>query len=376
MRRRAILAIVVAVVVALAIVIPTFVVPALAPAPLATPPRPPRSATDALSRTFDTSTAAARAQASSFAAFGMSQGFQPLELSDQKLATTMAGIAATGAKVVRLDLSWSEIQPTGPGDWQVANTLRVYNAARDANLTVLPVVSTLPAWVGARYPRSTSSIESFMSRIGAVLIPLGITTIELGNEVNLTGMTPAQYTRYILIPGSAAFRSAGAKLGATVTIVSSGLAPSKTANGDYSQRDFLAGIYAAGGGDYLDVVGTHPYTWPLDPKLDSASNWLKNTVQLRAVMVANGDSRKQIWATEFGYPTSSGSRGVTRSNQAKYLSEGAALWASYPWAGAMIFYSYQDLSGSASDPENRFGIVTTDGAKKPAWATLHAIMAG
>ena len=316
---------------------------------------------------FGASTAEARDQADRFPLWGLSQGFQPLDLSDRRLDDVLDGVRATGATVIRLDLPWARIQPNGPGSFDWTDTLRVYDAARTHGLRVLPVTSGMPGWAGTTTPDSPDYYFEFLRQAGRVLIPRGIRTIEIVNEPNVTGMDPIGYTRSILIPGASGFRSAGATLGRTVTIVSGGLAPAATDGTRWSQLDFLTGIYAAGGRGYFDAVGTHPYTWPDDPTRSAPNNWLLRTAQLRATMVAHDDADKKIWATEFGFPTSTGDRGIDETRQADYLVSGAERWRSYPWSGPLIVYSLQDLRGSSADPEDAFGLLRADGSRKAAF---------
>ncbi|CAN5357320.1 hypothetical protein BH09ACT1_BH09ACT1_08080 [soil metagenome] len=328
-----------------------------------------------IAKTYGTSSAASLAQASDYAAYGFSQGFAPLDLAAGRLDTLLDGVVATGATVIRLDLPWDRVQAAGPTDFAFDDVLTVYRAAIAKGLTVLPVTSGMPDWAGQGYPAVSASYLNFAYHAGLELIPLGITTIELQNEPNLTGITPAQYTELVLIPGAAGFRQAGDALGATVTIVSGGLAPSATSGGHYSQLDFVKGIYAAGGMGYFDVLGTHPYTWPDDPTVASNYNWLKKTTELHELMVDNGDGAKKIWATEFGYPTNSGARGVSEAKQARYLEKGAAIWSSHSWAGLLVFYSYEDLTTDDSDPEHHFGVTASDGTPKPALRAVRGIIA-
>ena len=327
-------------------------------------------------RDYAVSSPQAREQSTRFGRFGMSQGFAPLEMSSPEAAALFRTIARTGATVVRLDLSWAQIQAKGPTSFDFANTLRVFDAATAAGLTVLPVTSGMPAWAGSVYPKDPGAYFRFLYEAGKTLVPRGITSIEVWNEANLTGMTAEQYTKNVLIPGASGFRAAAAELGAVVSIVSTGLAPAKSNGHDVSQLDFLTGIYASGGAAYFDVVGTHPYTWPDDPTVSTNWNWLLKTVELRSLMEAQGDGEKQLWATEFGYPTNTGARGVSEYVQAQYIRDGARIWASWPWAGTIIFYSMQDLTPLDSDPEHNFGLLRADGSPKPALEAVVGAIAG
>lgn len=305
--------------------------------------------------------------------YGMSQGFQPIELPDARLHPLLDDIAASGVTMIRLDLSWNQIQPTSANDFRITNTLRVYDAAIARGLDVLPVTSGMPAWAGTTSPTSSASYEQFLRKAGDVLIPRGITTIEVQNEANITGMSPAEYTAKVLIPGARGYRAAATALGVPVQIVSTGLAPAKTGGGHWSQLDYVTGIYAAGGRSSFDILGTHPYTWPADPSGDFSWNWMKNTQQLHDVMTRNGDGAKQVWATEFGFPTNVGERGISESLQAKYLASGAAVWNTLPFAGPLIFYSYRDLTSLDADPEHNFGMTRADGSAKPSLAAVKSL---
>ncbi len=318
-----------------------------------------------------TSTAEAQKAAASFAKFGFSQGYKPLEMTNKKLAATFAGMKKAGATVVRIDLPWQAVQAKNSTTFDFSNVLRVYDAARAKGLKVLPVTSGVPAWettFNAKY------YHDFLYQAGRVLIPRGITSIEVWNEANISGLSPAQYTKYALIPGARGFREAGLEKHKTVTVVSTGLAPAATGNGFYSPLDFLKGIYAAGGRSYFDVVGVHPYTWPEDPTVHTQWNFLQRSKELRNVMVAKGDGGKQMWATEFGFPTNTGDRGISETAQASFITKGAKLWKSYPWAGLLIVYSYQDLSTGGDDPENNFGLVRSNGTAKPSLGSMGALM--
>jgi hypothetical protein len=307
---------------------------------------------------LDSSTPASRAALRSIAGLGFSQGYQPLTRLFQ-------GIAGTGATLVRLDLNWSQVEPTGADSYDIGHTIDVYRAARAQGLTVLPVVSGIPAWAVSAPGGCGAAFAAFMHRAAPALVDEGVTALEIGNEVNISGMSPEAYTDDLLIPGSQAFREAGIAAGTTVAVISTGLAPGTTGNGSWSPPDFLRGVYGAGGGRYLDAVGLHPYSWPDAPDSTVAWNWLRGSTSVRAVMLANGDAAKTIWATEYGFPTNS-DRGVSDTEQAAYLRSGASLWAAHRWAGSLILYSYRDLQTGDRDPEDNFGVLQSDGTAKPS----------
>lgn len=343
----------------------------------ATPAAPPTptapAATAPVSGTaVDQSTTASRDALRQMGGVGFSQGYQPMTLGSAKLTRLFHGIAGTGATFVRLDLNWSDIEPSGASSYDITHTLDVYRAASAQGLSVLPVVTGVPAWASSAPGGCGAAFAAFMTRASPALIGAGIRAVELGNEMNITGMSPQAYTDDVLVPGSRAFRAAGIRAGVTVAVISAGLAPATTGRGSWSPTDFLRGVYAAGGGPYLDAVGMHPYSWPAGPDSTVSWNWLKGSTEVRAVMVANGDADKTMWATEYGFPTNS-DRGVTDAQQAAYLRTGAAVWSAHSWAGALVLYSYEDLDTGTSDPEDNFGVRDSDGAAKPSYDVVKAL---
>ncbi|HEY6068588.1 MAG TPA: hypothetical protein VIU81_07815, partial [Gaiellaceae bacterium] len=94
---------------------------------------------------------------------------------------------------------------------------------------------------------------------------------------------------------------------------------------------------------------------------------------LRSIMADNGDSGKQIWATEFGAPTG-GPEGafVAEQVQAAMLKRAFDLFPTYDWAGPMFWYSGRDLGTAPDTSENFYGILRHDFSTKPAYAAYAA----
>ena len=90
-------------------------------------------------------------------------------------------------------------------------------------------------------------------------------------------------------------------------IITGGMAPAISANGNTSPIGFLTALYAAGAEPYFNAVGMHPYSYPAMPTYFAPWNaWSQiasTTPSLRSIMTANGDAGKRIWMTEYGAPT-------------------------------------------------------------------------
>lgn len=146
-----------------------------------------------------------------------------------------------------------------------------------------------------------------------------------------------------------------------------------------SGTTFVTKAYAAMGGNstgYFDLMGAHPYTYPAQP-LATVGNF-KNVLSptgpsIRSVMIANGDTSKKIWITEFGAPTGNDhgvSNPVTRSSQAEmYYNLFNTLYTS-GWIteiGAIFAFNWHD---NVTDGD--FGLLDSVYVPKPALASFLA----
>jgi hypothetical protein len=160
---------------------------------------------------------------------------------------------------------------------------------------------------------------------------------------------------------------------------------------------FLSALYANGARGYFDAVAYHPYSTPTFPCAPSApvctfdptfaprndpygmSNGWDRMLNARNIMVANGDTDKKIWITEFGGPTNgnpSRSAVLTQAQQAALLTAGFDRASQYPWIAEMCWFTYQDQAGAnpATSPTGDWmGLVNPDYSHKLSFATFQAL---
>ena len=161
-------------------------------------------------------------------------------------------------------------------------------------------------------------------------------------------------------------------------VISGGLAPAVNSATSYDPRTFLEDMYADGAQGSFDGIGDHPYCYPASPdEFESWSGWSLlsgTTPSLRSIMVANGDSAMKIWITEFGAPTS-GPNSVGETGQSDQLVQAISQVKQLSWVRSFYIYTWADLSFLSAD-EDGFGLLTDDGAHKPAYAAVSAALAG
>lgn len=322
-------------------------------------------------------------------AFGDTLRWQPQKTLDSQLRD----VSSIGFKWIRIDIDWSEVQPDNKATFKWADYDRVTESARAHNLHVLATIAYAPKWARQAECKSDSKCApadlqqyaDFAKATAAHYSLKGVNKWEIWNEPNIAFWKPApnvgRYTAMLKL-AYASIKSADPSAG----VISAGLAPAVDGlNGDISPRTFLKGMYANGAKSSFDALGYHPYSYPAPPNAQySWSGWAQMgdlTTSLRSIMVANGDSYKRIWMTEFGaatngpgptptsvtYPDYLTANHVDEQLQSQMVQEAYAATASYNWAGPLFWYSYKDLSSDTADKENFFGLLRADGSKKPAY---------
>jgi arabinogalactan endo-1,4-beta-galactosidase len=332
--------------------------------------------------------------------FGISFGETLSFVSESNLTQIFDDLASLGVGWVRVDLSWSTVQPNNAETYSWDAFDRIVSEANKRGVLVLPILTYTPSW--ARSPAcaytpmcepenpevfakfAQSAVERYASH--------GVYAWEVWNEPNMqkfwaNGASASRYSA-LLKETYRAIHTADPE----AVVISGGLASTNTGNGNITAREFLEEMYAVGARNYFDAFGFHPYTFPLSPSTVKSTNaWSQMSEtewNLRDIMVANGDGYKEIWMTEFGAPTG-GPKGeasdagvglwstpdhVTENYQAEMLEEAVRTQKTYGWAGPLFWYSYQDLGTNTNTIENFFGIRRFDGTEKPAYFTLTTVL--
>ena len=293
----------------------------------------------------------------------------------------MDQMKAMGAKWIRSDLRWDMVQSGGPTSYNWTSHDNIVNNAKARGMRVLFVIAYTPTWArpanctGADKcaPANPQDYANFASAAATHYGPMGVHDYEIWNEPNIPQFwapapNVAQYTS-ILKPAYSAIHAADA----AANVLTGGTSPAATSGSHISPTDFLSGIYANGGKGYFDNVAHHPYCYypgfncPNQYADWSAWSQMQDTpVNLRGIMTANGDSGKQIWATEFGAPTK-GNNSITEAAQAQMVTDAYQKFSTYSWAGPLFWYTDKDNCTDTTDRECWFGLIRGDGTHKPGY---------
>lgn len=317
---------------------------------------------------------------------GFAQAWTPTGTRTAKVERDFGLIADTGAKWVRFDVPWFQVQPRGPSQWKWGAVDAAVAAANDRDLEVLLTLAYTPPWARVHaatdqlFPPAPAHVDDFATFAANVVerySPQGVHAYEIWNEPNLGSFwkptpDPEAYTA-LLVAASDAIH----EVDPSVTVVSAGLGPAgepDALQGKYNQigvRAFLEAMYDAGARGYFDALGHHPYTIPGGPTVTDSWAAFCQTALLHDTMVEHGDGDKAIWATEAGAYTGPSRKErfyhpVDRATQAEYLRQYVTLWSRWPFpTGPMFLYTLWDPPDS-----QRFGVLEADYDEKPAYDVL------
>ena len=283
-------------------------------------------------------------------------------------------MSAAGMNWVKFQQKW------GPGA-NPADLAGRINNARGAGFKVLLSIPGTP------YPDSINYAEYVQYLAGVAA--LGPDAIEVWNEQNIDfewpagQIDPASYVNNMLAPAYNAIKSANPN----VMVVSGAPAPTGFDNGTnaWSDSRYIAGMAAAGAGNYLDCVGVHYNAGATSPSQTSghpAGSDHYSWYFWPMVNLYYNTFGKPLCFTELGYLTGEDYGGVpsrfawasntTIEQQAAWLAEAVSLSASSGKVRLVIVFNV-DFTLWGDDPQAGYAIIRKNGSC-PACATLGQVM--
>jgi hypothetical protein len=299
-------------------------------------------------------------------------------------------VGRLGVKWIKFQFAWDLIEPQ---QGQLSDVFYKYRImvqdASQAGLKVMISINKAPGWARATNdengpPRDPQDLANLITHMmGEIRTDLYgnsyFSAIEVWNEPNLrrewNGGTlgGADYMRYFDAAYNAIRAGEG---GQSVTVVTAGLAPTGINDGvaAVDDRAFLGQMYAAGLNNpaYQNIaIGVHPYGAANPPDArwcgqddcggqgyNNHPSWFfLNTLEdYHNIMQENGDTGRQLWATEFGWGTYEGftlSDGapapapadppyfqwITQKQQGDYIMRAFEIGQSLPYLGPMILWN-------------------------------------
>ncbi len=321
---------------------------------------------------------------------GLSGDGPMLSESDADLGRDLDAVKASGAGWVRVGVDWSAVEQTqGTLDW--SNPDRQVNAAAARGLKVLGITTYTPSWAQAPgvapgdthgRPASATVFGTFAGQ-AAQHYAGRIDTWEMWNEPNLGQFFTPQVDAGFYATMLASAYTAVRKAVPGATVLNGGLAPAgdnptaPSGQNSLSPVTFTRQMYAHGARNSMDALALHPYTYPELLSVPNTADWAPYTWvrTVRELMVANGDSGKKIWFTEFGAPVATIDWGGTpvqidERKQADIIADGFTAARAMPYVGPVFIYSIRDQHTGTTDREDNFGLLHTDFTPKPAFTAV------
>jgi hypothetical protein len=383
------------------------------PTPTFTPTSTPTPTPTATPRATPVATATPRPTRRSVAAalpsvgYGFDYGIQA-HVIGQDLGPIFDVIRQLGFRWLKVQVEWKHHEGT-KGRYGWASIDRVVNAAHLNGVKLLLSVVKAPAW--ARSPGTDSSVEGppanpqdYADFVGAMAARYRgrVHAYEIWNEQNLHyewGNEPLDANRYVKLLKLAYHAIKVQDPGAVV--VSGALTPAGTVVNPSGQtkaiddRTYLQQMYNAGLRYCCDAIGVHPsgFANPPDSRVgegpagpshnDHASFFFRSTMEeYRTIMVINGDGKKRLWPTEFGWSSFHGlgapppadyqyANHNTEEDQASYIVRAYQMAKAWGWVGPMFLWNlnYGPVSGKF-DEKAGFGIVYPNWSPRPAFHAL------
>ncbi|MCR5977931.1 cellulase family glycosylhydrolase [Gordonia jinghuaiqii] len=293
-----------------------------------------------------------------------------------------AKIRATGASAIRISAKWNLIQPSNSTSFSWTRLDSAVNAARGRGLSILmnlegpaPVWAQKPGanpFANGNAPANPATFGEFARQVALRYSPR-VAAWEIWNEPNLSHyLLPPTADQYVPLL-KAAFNGIRAA-GGHQAVITGGLSSSRAETRDTA---FVNGLYALGAKNYFNGIGVHPYTLPYPITGDPRGGDGGGAAVLpaaRATMVANGDSGKSIWVTEFGQPTGTTPSSTTEAVQATIITDAVNRANALPWVAAFFIFNSQDLSANKADDNMNFGLYRFNGSPKPVVGALQGVL--
>jgi len=309
------------------------------------------------------------------------------EVEPRKIKRTLEMVREMGASWTVEYFPWSYLEPL-PGiyDWTHADL--VVDHANRQGLTVIARLGLVPGW--ARPADSATSylppdhyddfgdfvyafVAHFQGRVDYVII---------WNEPNLAlewgfqPINPESYTDLLKI----AYRRAE-EANPNVKVLAGALAPTLAPPGsDWGMDDleYLRRMYAAGAGDYFDILAVHAYGWvyPADDPPDPAVVNFRRVELVRQVMVEHGDASKSVIITEGGWNDHPRwTRAVKPAQRIRYTIQAYEQARGWDWCQAVALWAFR-YPWAAQSYLDYFTFVTPDLEPKPIYMEVQQYAVG
>ncbi len=336
-------------------------------------------------------------------------GIQAHMVDNGQEGAAMGKIKDMGFGWVKQQVEWKHHeQAKGAYNWGSLDAIA--GAATGAGVKVLWSVVKAPAWARGGQdlsvegpPNNPADFADFLGALATRYCGTSVKAIEVWNEQNLHyewGNKPINAAEYMNLLKPAYNRIK--QVCPSMIVVSGALtptgAPPPLAKDDLS---YLEAMYANGLKNFSDAIGAHPSGYNVSPAvmggqdacdfitqqgssfrgpcntLHRSWSFRATMTRYREVMVANGDSAKKIWPTEFGWASGwTGAPGYEYANdntlqeQAQWTVAAYQQMKQWGWVGVPFLWNLNFRVVAPGSEQAQWGIVWGDWTPTPAYTAL------
>lgn len=319
---------------------------------------------------------------------GISDGASLLYMSQEELDEHFQDLKELEIKYIRYDADWSVIQSHNSREYDWTKTDRIVETATRNGVESLMIITYAPGWAqriecrDQNHQCQVASNETFARFAGEVAKRYKgqVHDFEIWNEPNYgTTNLPRNDAKAYAELLQTTYKSIK-KENPEANILTGGLAMCGNDGISTAPVDFIASLYDSGAKGYFDGIALHPHTYPGAPESPYDWNGWKTISAIRDIMIANADSEKKIWISEYGAPTGGpgtkqeigemrffyGRDFMSEQAQKEMMEQALKLYQETDYIAALYIYNLRDKPDE-STAEHFFGLIRADGSKKPAY---------
>ncbi len=325
--------------------------------------------------------------------------FLEQEVEEAKIRKSLQMIHDAGFHWIRQEFPWEDIEMPGKGQYWDAKYNqstwdkydRIVALAQEYGIEIVARLDHPPAWTrhdgrarGDFAP--PDNYDDYGDFVAAVVTRYKgkIKFYQLWNEPNIypewgeQDVNAADYVRLLKV-GYTRAKAADPD----AVIISAGLAQTVEPGGRaLNDRIFLQQMYDAGVRGYFDILAVQDYglfSGPGDRRLDENDRInFSRPIQLREIMVKNGDATTPIWAMEIGWnalPAEFADAPYGRVDEKRQANYAAQAYEraqnEWPWMGGMMYWFFRRVDDhEKNQPMYYFRLLDPDFTTHPAYAAL------
>ncbi len=315
-----------------------------------------------------------------------------IQYSPNELQQHLSWMEEANITWVRQFIRWDEVEPEqGNYQWEQWDAI-VAAVGEFPNLQLVAVLVNSPEWARLQSPNQSLTVTAPPAHVSdfanfarqfAERYADSIDVYQVWDEPNLDdawgGLNPNP-SEYVALLQSV--YQAIHSHDETSIVISAALAPTiETSGQNISDIRYLQELYRLGAQPYMDAVAGKPYGFNTSSQHRTVDETVLNfsrLIALREVMVANGDGKKPLWASHWGWNAlpddwqgdASIWGQVTAEEQHQYTLEALTRAEhEWPWLGGMILHHWQP-DVELDNPQWGFALINSDNQPTPLYNAI------